>query len=267
MGRTISIASQKGGVGKTTTALNLGYSLCRLGHRVLLVDCDPQGGMALATNLRKRTSAGLIDMMRDGAPVSDVVMTTRNPALAVAGIGRLEPEEVFFLEQAARAGGFGYALKKVGEGFDYTILDAPAGVGAIVTAALSASDGVLLTVVPRVLTLKSLPSFLSLVRHVREGGNPDLALEGVLVTMFSGSESDTAITRELRESFPPEVFFRTMIPLDDTFEQASIRSVPVALQAGGDEAAKRYRELALELKERELLREGGSDDEHLAGLF
>lgn len=269
MARIITIASQKGGVGKTTTALNLGFSLSRFGSRVLLIDGDPQGGMSIATNVRKRTDKGLIDIVRDGLPPQEIVMTTRDPLLAVAGIGQPTPPEIFMLEESAHHGVLQQAVRSVAAPFDYVIIDAPAGIGSLVNSWLCASDGVILVVMARLLSLKTLPSFLSLTQWVRERHNPALRLDGVLMTMINREHAcESELLEEFRTSIPEEVAFRTMIPADEMFERASIKSLPVALLPGGQQAAKCYLDLAVELKERELLyQRGGMADEPVAGLF
>lgn len=269
MGRIITIASQKGGVGKTTTTLNLGYSLSRFGNRVLLLDSDPQGGMTLATNLKKRTDLGLINMLVEGRQPSDIIMQTRDSSLAVAGIGRLDPEDVFMLDEFAKNGRLSAGVKKLAEGFDYLLIDAPAGVGGMVTSLLVASDSVIPVVLCRALAIKSLPLLLNLVNWVREHKNRDLVLEGVLMTMFDeGSEVERELFKEVRASLPEEILFRTTISFQGVYEKASVRSVPVGMLKEGQDGAKQYMNLAWEIKERELCnRETGGGDELVTGLF
>lgn len=269
MARIITIASQKGGVGKTTTTLNLGYSLSRLGNRVLLLDGDPQGGMALATNLKKRTERGLINSLLEGTDPADIVMRTRDQNLAVAGIGQLQPEEVFMLEEYARSGRLTAAVKGLAAPFDYVLIDAPAGVSGLVTSLLQASDAVIAVVLCKALSIKSLPLLLNLVRWVRGHSNPGLMLEGVLITMLDEqSETERTSFAEVRASLPKELFFRTTIPYLGQFEAASLRAMPVAMLQDGREAAGYYTSLALELKERELNRQQTGEGHELAtGLF
>lgn len=269
MGKIITIASQKGGVGKTTTTLNLGYSLSRFGNKVLLLDSDPQGGMTLATNLKKRTELGLFNMLVEGKQPSEIIMRVRDSSLAVAGIGRLEPEDVFMLDEFAKNGRLSAGIKTLAEGFDYLLIDAPAGVGGLVTALMTASDSVIPVVLCRALAIKSLPLLLNLVSWVREHKNPGLVLDGVLMTMLDEkSEVEGELLREFRASLPEETFFRTTIPFQGVFEKASIRSVPVGMLNEGQAAAKQYMELAWEIKERELRnRDTGGSDELVAGLF
>jgi len=269
MGKIITIASQKGGVGKTTTALNLGYSLSRFGSRVLILDCDPQGGITLATNLKRRTELGLINMMMEGVLPADIVMQVPNNTLAVAGIGKLEPEDVFMLDEFARNGRLSTGIKDLSNGFDYMIIDAPAGVGGLVSSLLSVSDSVIPVVLCRALSIKSLPLLLNLVNWVREHKNPELVLEGVLMTMLDErSEVEGKLSKEFRATLPEEIFFRTTIPFHGVFEKASVRSVPVGMLNEGQVVAKQYMDLAWEIKERELTKQNtGGSDELVAGLF
>jgi len=264
MGGVIAITAQKGGVGKTTTALNLGYCLSKLGGRVLVVDCDPQGGLAVASNLKKRTSLGLVDVIRGAAKPADIVMQTRDSALSIAGIGNLDPEDSFMIEDKARNGALAETLEGISTGYDYTIIDTPAGTGGLSASILSASGSAILVVTCRALTLKTLPGFMKLIQWVRDNRNPALSLEGVLVNMRGrGGGPEDEICRDLRDSLPAEVFFDTEIPCDEAFEAASLRSVPVAMLRDGGEAAKGFTELALELKEREFRRrisEGAEGD-------
>jgi chromosome partitioning protein len=266
--KIICVAGQKGGVGKTTTALNLGYTLSRVGSRVLLVDGDPQAGMTLATSLRARTEKGLIDVLRGDLAPADVVVKTRDESLSVAGIGDLEPEDVFLLEDDRQRERMAAAIRELASGYDFVFLDAPAGVGGLVATWLSAADSVMLVVTPRLLSLTSLPPFLGLLLWIQEHRNPRLALEGVLITMHdAGNASENEIIGELRGAFPAGSVFRVTIPADENFEVASERSLPVALLPGGAPLARPYLELAVELKSRELAGTAGSSDEPVRGLF
>jgi len=269
MGRILTIASQKGGVGKTTTTLNLGYTLARLGHRVLLVDTDPQGGMAVASNLRKKTTTGLAQHLKGEAHAEDVITPTKDGSMSIIGSGVMDPTDALVIEDASRDGRLEEALRELTRGFDYVFLDTPAGIGSTVMASLGISDGVILMLQCRSLVLKTLPIFLKLMRQVRSDRNPRLQLEGALVTLWRGEDPlEREILHDLTHSVPEALFFRTVIPFDENFEQASIRALPMILLQDGRDSARPYLELAMEMKERELLRGiGGSEDEHAEGLF
>ena len=268
MGKIITVASQKGGVGKTTTALNLGYCLSRYGSRVMLIDGDPQGGMAIASNLTKQTDKGLVNLVKNEAKPEDVIVETRDKSMSVVGLGALSPDDVLMLESEARNGTFGMLLKTITEGYNYVIIDAPSGVGALPASLLGISDGVLLAVNCRAIALKTIPLFLKMFKSVKEEQNERLAFEGVLVTMYDrDSDIEKQILGEIKKRFPASAFFKTIIPYGDVFERATLNSVPVALMPRGVNAARPYFELALELKERELLEKEGESDESIVGLF
>ncbi len=252
MGKIICVASHKGGVGKTTTVLNLGFSLSRFGEKVLIVDADPQGGIAAASNLKKRTKRGLVDLLRGKTKPDEVVVPTRDKKMSVLGAGATEPEDALFLEKEVRKGAIGKTIRSVSDEFGYTLIDAPAGTGGIVTALLGASDSVLVPITCSALAVRTLPMMLKLLRRIRKRLNPMLLLEGVLVTMLDDRRTSLEIYDEITGEFPASVPFRTVIPYDENFEIASAKSVPVAMLPGADEAARAYVDLTIELKTREM---------------
>jgi chromosome partitioning protein len=270
MRRTLTVASQKGGVGKTTTVLNLGYSLSQLGHSVLLIDADPQGGMAIASNLKRRTSIGLVQLLLGTHRLDEVRFRSKNSALAAIASGVVGPTEALALESAARDGGLAQLLPIISDGFDYVLIDAPAGVYSVVRALLTASDGVIIPMRCQGLQVKSLPLFLKLVDEVRRRDNPHLSLEGALITMHDDrSALSQEILAELYEALPEPLFFKTIIRYDEAYERASVRAIPLAMLADAPLAGRAYLDLAIELREREALRglNRGEDDESTQGLF
>ena len=269
MGKIITVASQKGGVGKTTTALNFAYSLCRLGERVLLLDADPQGGMTISTNIRKKTNKGLYDYLSGECKINEVAFYTKEKKLAIMGIGTAHPEAILQLEGWARDGVLASTLKRFGGHFDYLIIDAPAGLGSLVTALLNASDGVILAAQCKALALKSLSQFLSLINWVRNHDNQELRLEGVVLTMRNADDAtENELFEEISTSFPEDLLYETAIAYDPVYEAASIKAIPVAMLNDGQRAARNYFALATEYKEREMLADAkGEEDGSDTGLF
>ena len=270
MGKIVTIASQKGGVGKTTTALNFSYNLSRLGERVLLIDADPQGGMTVATNLRKKTEKGLVDYLEGKSQFKEVAFYTKEKKMAIMGVGTVNPDSVQQLENLARKGVLCRALQHVAKYFDYIVIDAPAGLGSLSIALLNASQGVLLASQCRALSLKTLPKMLSLITWIQKNSNPDLSLEGIVLTMHNrDNETENEIFQEIRTGFPEDLFFSEFIAQDPAFELASLRSIPVGMLKNGKLAARNYFQLVIEYKEREMLlaQSKGEEDDADSGLF
>lgn len=255
MGRIITVASAKGGVGKTTTVLNLGYGLSRFAGRVLLVDADPQAGLANASNVRAKNPKGLVELVLDQAGVEDAITTTRDPNLCLTGFGDPDDDALVAFERAASAGRLADAVGRLGLGFDYVLVDAPAGLSGVTRALLEASGGLLIPVQARSLAVKTLPALLRLFQVVRQSANPALELEGVVLTMLDYvSSAEHEISQSIRETLPTGALLRTVIPRNGQFERASMEALPVALLPDAERAAKSYLDLALELKSRELSR-------------
>lgn len=267
MAKIITIASHKGGVGKTTTALNLGFSLSRLGGRVVLVDGDPQGSIGVSTNLKKVTSNGLVQLIKGKSRPQEIVMNTRNKSLAIVGTGIAGPDDMILLEDQARQGLLGGTIKALGESADYVIIDSPAGLGAIVTSYFAISQGVLLVINCSILTLKTIPAFLKMLYHCQRN-NPQLRLEGIVFTMLhKDNPAEVKMFGEFRQTLPDEIFFKTTIPHDYLFEKAIMKAIPVGLMKDGQKAARAYFNLAMELKEREAQFGTGGDQDEDQGLF
>ena len=265
MGRIISVASQKGGVGKTTVALNLGYSLSRFEGPVLIVDVDPQGSMSIASNSKKRTTTGLIDVLRGRAAADEVVAVTRDGSMGFVGVGEMDREDSTFFEARASEGDVANLIRDLSKGYNYTVIDTPSGVGSIVTGALMCSDGVVMPIQPRSLAIRTLPAFLKTIRWVRQGPNPDIRLAGILVTMYDETNpTEVKAYETIKANFPEELFFKTFIPFDSVFEKASVTSIPVALLPEGQTISHKFFQLAMELLDQYSTEETDGD---VAGLF
>lgn len=246
----ITVASHKGGVGKTTTVLNLGYSLVRTGSRVLLVDADPQGGLGHATLLGARARGGLVQLLRGELGVEEAVIPTRDERLALLGSGADGPEDVRLLEDAARDGTLVRLLRSLPDRWETTLLDAPAGTGALLHALLCASDAMLAVTSPRMLSVRGIPSLLRAF-ELAAAENPALRFEGLLLTMLEAIQrSDWDVRAKLRRELPAGALLRTAIPYDLGVEGACLRGVPLALAERTERSAAAYAELAVELRAR-----------------
>lgn len=249
MATIITVASQKGGVGKTTAALNLGYSLSRKGRKTLIVDGDPQGGFTAACNLKKKTAKGLMHVLGGIIQGADAVRPIYNNTLSALASGVIDAEDSAAFEAAAAGEHLTAVLRELAAGYDYLILDAPVGVGAVVKALLSASDLYLIVINCKAGTMKTLPQLLRTAEWVQKNVNTRLRFLGVLVNMYDpSSPSEEKIYTYFKSCLSRKLFFDTVIPLARQFETASFRSVPVALvEEGGGEVAAAFDRVADEI--------------------
>ncbi|MCA9620100.1 MAG: ParA family protein [Myxococcales bacterium] len=232
MTRRITIASQKGGSGKTTVALNLALALAERDHRTLLVDLDPQG--AIGHSLRKQDTdlEGLAEVLVGDLAADQAVLATKESRLALLPRGRLDPVDAVEFErsliQKDRLAG---VLQVAEEGFDFVVLDTPSGVGMPTRAALAVSHFVLVPVLGEPLGLRTIGQVLRVIEHVRQHDNPDLELLGILPTMVDRAKDPSlnvlvAAWRELAGVLD------TVIPRADVFVAASETGLPLAYLGG-----------------------------------
>ena len=251
MATIITIASQKGGVGKTTTALNLGYRLSRKGKKILIVDGDPQGGFTAACNLKKKTAKGLLHILDGIVQGADAIQPLYHGQLAALGSGVINAEDIALYESAAAGEQLATVLRDLAAGYDYLLIDAPVGVGVIVKALLSASDLYLIVINCKAGTMKTLPRLMKTGEWVKKNVNSNLEFLGVLVNMYDAENpSEVKIYTYFKSSLSRKFFFDSVIPLDNQLETASFRSVPVAMVAEGAEVAAAFDRFADELLSR-----------------
>jgi len=250
--RIISLCNQKGGVGKTTTTINLGAALAQYGRKVLAVDFDPQGAL----------SAGLGVQMHDVVTVYDLLIgTVRDPNLAIqqtsipgldvipANID-LSAAEVHLVNEVAREQTLARVLRKVSDAYDIILIDCQPSLGLLTVNALSASHGVLIPLECEYFALRGVALLVETIEKVKDRLNPALELDGILPTMY---DSRTLHAREVLErvveAFGPSVL-DTVIGRTIKFPDASVAGIPVLEFAPEHNASKAYRRLARELVSR-----------------
>ena len=252
MARRLVIASQKGGVGKTTVALNLAVALAERGRRTLLVDLDPQGAIGLSLAKGDAELAGLAELVAGQGQAGDAVVTTRLSGLSLLPRGRLDATDVpAFEEEVGRAGALGEALDAAETASDICVLDTPSGLGRVTLAALGAADFVLLAFQTESLALRSIGQALQVVEHVQGTTNPRLQLLGILPTLVERDRPGThAVLSEMWNGFPDTL--ETVVPRTEAFARASTLGIPVGFLGDGAGApeARRFELLADELEAR-----------------
>lgn len=252
MARRLVIASQKGGVGKTTVALNLAVALAERRRRTLLVDLDPQGAIGLSLAKGDTELAGLAELVTGQASPQETVLTTRLDGLRLLSRGRLDATDVpSFEEEVARPGVLDRALRSTEVDCDVVLVDTPSGLGRVTTVALEAADFVLLAFQTEPLALRSIGQALRVVEHVQNAANPRLQLVGILPTLVERERPGThTVLSEMWNGFPATL--ETVVPRTEAFVRASALGIPVGfLGAGaGVPEARRFDLLADELEAR-----------------
>lgn len=250
MTRRITVSSPKGGVGKTTVALNLALAFAERGQRTLLVDTDPQGGIGHSLAQGDTELPGLSDAMMGACGPAEAIRPTKLRALSLLPRGRLSPVDAAEFELAiGTTGALDDVLCAVERDFDLVVVDTPSGVGLVTRSVLRIADFVLLPFQAEPLALRSLVQALEVIRHVRAHENPKLELLGILPTMVERTKDPShQVMMEIWSGF--EGVLDTAVPRADVFTVASQRGLPVAFLGGvPSPEARRFDGLASELAE------------------
>jgi chromosome partitioning protein len=252
MARIIAIANQKGGVAKTTTAVNLSAGIVEKGKKVLLVDLDPQGNATSGCGVEKhRLSRCIYDVIINGESIKNVMAETalRNLKIAPARI-ELAGAEIELVSEMYREGKLAAALEEVKEEFDFIFIDCPPSLGLLTLNALCAATDVLIPIQCEYYALEGLSLLMGTLDKVKRSINRDLQILGVLLTMFDARTNlSIQVVDEVKNYFRDKVF-QTIIPRNVRLSEAPSHGQPIILYDTKSRGAGVYRDLAEEVLER-----------------
>ncbi|MDQ3345134.1 MAG: AAA family ATPase [Chloroflexota bacterium] len=249
MVRVIACTNQKGGVGKTTTVINLAAFLALSGTRTLVIDLDPQGNATSGLGIDRRiVDHSTYDALVERVPIPDLVMNTSVEGLdLVPSSPSLSGAEVELVGVPARERRLSASLAALDDRYERVLIDCPPSLGLLTVNALTAADGVLIPIQTEYYALEGLSQLVTTIRRVREDLNPRLEIDGVLLTMYDARTKLSAqVASEVRRHMNGSVY-QTVVPRSVRLSEAPSHGLPIALYDPASRGADAYRELAGEV--------------------
>jgi len=250
--RVTACTNQKGGVGKTTTVVNLAAFLALSGARTLVIDIDPQGNATSGLGIDRRAiRRSSYDALVDRVPISELVVATPVAGLdLVPSAPALSGAEVELVGVPSREHRLSASMAELSGDYERVLIDCPPSLGLLTLNALTAADGVLIPIQTEYYALEGLSQLVNTIRRVREGLNPRLEIEGVLLTMYDARTNLSAqVASEVRRHLNGSVY-ETVVPRSVRLSEAPSHGVPIALYDPSSRGANAYRELAGEVTAR-----------------
>ena len=241
MGKIISVANQKGGVGKTTTTVNLGTILAKRGKKVLLIDADPQGNATSGLGVEKDVEKSVYDILVNDTEIEEVYQDTMIKNLKVCPSNiNLAGAEVELVSMMSREQRLKEKLIKVKDEFDFILIDCPPSLGLVTLNAFTASDSVLIPVQCEYFALEGLGQLLNTINLVKKHLNKSLCIEGALLTMYDiRTNLSNQVVKEVKKYFENKVY-KTVIPRNVKLSEAPSYGMPITLYDPKSKGAKSY---------------------------
>ena len=261
MSRIISIANQKGGVGKTTTAVNVSSILAKKGKKVMLIDCDPQGNATSGIGLEKEAENSIYDVLINEVDIKETLQDTclKNLKICPANMS-LAGAEVELVNQLSREQRMKNALDEIKNEFDFIIIDCPPSLGLVTLNAFTASDSVLIPVQCEYFALEGLGQLLNTINLVKKHLNKNLEIEGAVLTMYDvRTNLSNQVVMEVKKYFGDKVY-KTVIPRNIKLSEAPSYGMPIILYDEKSKGARCYEKLAREILRAEVLRKKETEE-------
>ena len=250
MGKIIAVANQKGGVGKTTTSVNLSAAFAEMGKKVLLIDCDPQGNATSGLGIEKDgLELSIYDALINDTPMEEIIIQTQFGLDVVPSVMDLAGAEVELVNLEDKQYRLKKAVELVKKNYDYILIDCPPSLGHVTLNALTAADSVLLPLQCEFSALEGLSQLLSTVQLVQEQLNEKLRIEGLVLTMYdSRTNLAEQVVEEVKTHFP-DMVYATKIPRNVRLSEAPSFGKPIFAYASSSKGAQAYMSLAEEVIE------------------
>ena len=264
MNKIISIVNQKGGVGKTTTAINLAASLAVLEYKTLIVDADPQANSTSGNGFDPKNSRNIYDCLVNGVHPKDLILNTANPNLDILPSHMdLVGAEIEMINMPNREYLLKKALEKIKDEYDFILIDCSPSLGLITVNSIVAADSVMIPVQSEYFALEGLTKLLNTIKIIQGRLNPDLEIEGILLTMYDTRlRMANQVVDEVKTHFQ-ELVFETLIHRNTTITEASSYGKTVIMYDAASKGSTNYLNFAREVLQKNNLTKIGNDDKKI----